>query len=71
VQRQAFDAFSLRVEYDRVGGSARISAAVDDAVAAALVGARDLPPVICTGGHGGGRIRTFEGRANAFTARPL
>ncbi len=70
-QRQVFDAFALRVEYDRVGGLVRISAAVDDAVATALVGAQQVPPVICTGGHGGGRIRTFEGRANAFTARPL
>jgi site-specific DNA recombinase len=70
-QRQVFDAFALRVEYDRVEGRVRISAALDDAIAEALVGARELPPVICTGGHGGGRIRTFEGRANAFTARPL
>ena len=30
------------------------------------------PFVACSGGlHGGGRIRTCEGRANAFTARPL
>jgi site-specific DNA recombinase len=70
-QRQVFDAFALLVEYDRVEGKARISAAVDDAVAEALVGAPDLPTVFCTDGHGGGRIRTFEGRANAFTARPL
>ena len=69
--RQAFDAFALRVEYDRAGGRVQISAAVDDALAEALVGARELPPVICADGHGGGRIRTFEGRANAFTARPL
>ncbi len=70
-QRQVFDAFALCVEYDRVGGRVRISAAVDDAVAEALVGTRELPAVFCTEGHGGGRIRTFEGRANAFTARPL
>jgi hypothetical protein len=71
VQRQVFDAFALRVEYDRVEGRARISASVDDAVAEALIGAQELSTDICTDGHGGGRIRTFEGRANAFTARPL
>jgi hypothetical protein len=70
-QRQVFDAFALRVEYDRVGGRVRISATVDDALAEALMGVRELPATICTDGHGGGRIRTFEGRANAFTARPL
>ena len=71
VQREVFDAFGLRLEYDRTRGTARMSAAVDDALADVLAGATELTPSICTGGHGGGRIRTCEGRANAFTARPL
>lgn len=70
-QRSVFNAFALRVEYDRVHSNVRISATVDEAVATALGGVTELPPVFCTGGHGGGRIRTSEGRANAFTARPL
>jgi hypothetical protein len=62
---------ALRVEYDRVGGKARVSAAVDDAVYDALVGAPDLPTVFARSANGGGRIRTFEGRTTWFTATPL
>jgi hypothetical protein len=41
-----FDAFALRVEYDRVQSDVRVSATVDEAVAVALGGVTDLPPVI-------------------------
>jgi site-specific DNA recombinase len=72
IQRKVFEAFALRIEYDRTTSRARISATIDDALADALCGARELESArFCTDSHGGGRIRTFEGRANAFTARPL
>jgi hypothetical protein len=67
IQRSVFDAFALRVEYDRVHSNVRISATVDEAVATALGGVTELPLVFCTSGHGGGRIRTSEGRAVRFT----
>ncbi len=57
IQRAVFDAFALRVEYDRVQSNVRISATVDEAVADALGGVTELPPAICTGGHGGGPTR--------------
>lgn len=71
IQRAVFDAFALRVECDRIEGNVKISATVDEAVATALAGVTDLPSVFCTNGHGGGRIRTSEGRAMWFTATPL
>lgn len=61
VQRAVFDAFDLRVEYNRVQSVATISATVDESVANGLGGLTSLPAEICTIGHGGGRIRTCEG----------
>jgi site-specific DNA recombinase len=71
LQRRVFEAFRLRVLYDRIRGEASLSVTVDEDLAGALGGSARLSSAICSYGHGGGRIRTCEGRAKAFTAPPL
>ena len=66
-KRQFYSAFELRVVVDKAAGRVQISACLDDSIAHAC----DDGSIVRTKGHGGGRIRTCEGRANAFTARPL
>jgi hypothetical protein len=65
-KRRYFEAFDLQVVYDKAG-TVQVSAIITDAVAGLLA----APSALRTESHGGGRIRTCEGRANAFTARPL
>ena len=67
VKRRFYAAFDLQVIVDKAAGTVCISAAVDEAVAQACTDGS----LLRTESHGGGRIRTCEGRANAFTARPL
>ncbi len=71
LQRRVFEAFRLRILYDRTRGEATVSATVDEDVARALGGSTQLSSAFCNYGHGGGRIRTCEGRANRFTADPF
>jgi site-specific DNA recombinase len=66
VQRQVFDAFSLRVEYDRTQEVVRVSATVTEQVARALASGQ-LDPASCTGGYGPCRNRT----CNLGLKRPL
>ncbi len=66
-KRRFYSAFDLQVVVDKAAGTVHISAAVDETVAQACADGS----LLRTKGHGGGRIRTCEGRANAFTARPL
>ncbi len=61
LQRRVFEAFRLRVQYDRIRGEASLSVTVDEDLAGALGGSAKLSPAICNYGHGGGRIRTCEG----------
>jgi site-specific DNA recombinase len=63
VQRAIFDAFDLRIEYDKTQQRVQISATVTEAVAEAFRGATDISPTgeFRTEGYGGGRIRTCEG----------
>jgi site-specific DNA recombinase len=68
VKRRFLLAIGLEVVFDRVEGRVRIRADIDPAMIDAL---NDGQIDLRTGQHGGGRIRTCEGRANAFTARPL
>lgn len=71
LQRTVFEAFRLRVQYDRIGEEASLCVTVDEELADALGASASLSSAICNSGHGGGRIRTSEGRANRFTADPF
>ena len=67
-KRQVFDAFALRVEYDRVAGAVSVSATVTEQVAEVFGAISQLGPETgCTLGHGPCRNRT----CNLGLKRPL
>ena len=74
VKRALFDAFELRIVYDKPNNRVQISATITEEVAEALGSATELPQEPRTEGHGGGRIeqratRDVSGLQEAFSSR--
>ena len=61
IKRALFDAFELRITYDKPNNRVQISATITEELADTLGSTTDLAHESRTEGRGGGRIRTCEG----------
>ena len=71
LQRQVFDAFDLRVTYDRAAGRITISATVTEAIARHSGAAPNPPWMLATGGMAGAGFEPAKAEPRDLQSRPF